>query len=90
MLGKAMTTFVRVAHRKGWEVEVVRAGQPVEVETLNSREAALARAASLQPDWIEVGDIVGLGTDSQHHAWSTLRRRSDGSYAASDLHWAGR
>ncbi len=85
-----MPTFVRVAHRQGWEVEVVRAGQPVETEILASREEALGLAESMAPDWIEVGDIVGLGTAEQHHSWTTLRRRPDGSYAPSGLHWGER
>lgn len=84
-----MPVFVRIAHRKGWEVEVVRAGEPPAVETFESREAALAKAESIAPDWIEVGDIVGLGTESQHHRWSTLRRSADGTYLASGLRWGG-
>jgi hypothetical protein len=87
-LGEA--TFVRIAHRQGWEVQVVRTGEPVETEIHPTREAALARAVAMQPDWIEIGDIVGLGTESQHHSWSTLRRRSDGSYGPSELRWGGR
>jgi len=85
-----MPKFVRVAHRQGWEVELVQAGQRVEIEILASREDALSRAESLAPDWIEVGDIVGLGTAEQHHTWTTLQRRPDGSYAVSDLHWGQR
>jgi hypothetical protein len=85
-----MPTFVRVAHRQGWEVGVVRAGQRVESEIFASREEALSRAESMSPDWIEVGDIVGLGTADQHHSWTTLRRRPDGSYAPSGLRWGQR
>jgi hypothetical protein len=84
-----MPLFVRVVHRQGWEVEVVRADQQVETEILASREEALSRAESIAPDWIEVGDIVGLGTAEQHHSWTTLRRRPDGSYGQSGLHWGG-
>jgi hypothetical protein len=82
--------FVRVAHRQGWDVEVVGGAGEVAVETLPSRVAALDRARSLEPDWIEVGDIVGLGTESQHHSWTTLRRRPDGTYAPSGLRWGGK
>jgi hypothetical protein len=85
-----MPVFVRVVHRQGWEVELVQAGQRVEKEILASREEALSLAESMAPDWIEVGDIVGLGTADQHHSWTTLRRGRDGSYAASDLHWGER
>ena len=83
-------TFVRIAHRQGWVVEVVRAGGVVESDTLASREEALAFAESLAPDWIEIGDIVGLGTPAQQHSWSTLRRRPDGSYLPSALRWRGK
>ena len=79
--------FVRVVQRQGWEVELVQAGQRVETEILGSRHEALGHAESMAPDWIEVGDIVGLGTADQHHSWTTLRRRPDGAYAPSGLHW---
>jgi len=82
-----MPKFVRVVHRQGWEVELVRAGQPVESEVLASREDALSRAESMAPEWIEVGDIVCLGTVDQHHSWTTLRRSPDGSYGVSGLRW---
>jgi hypothetical protein len=82
-----MLTFVRVSHRHGWQVEVVRSADLVKSETLASREEALAYAESLDPDWIEVGDIIGLGTPAQQHAWTTLRRRADGTYAPSELRW---
>ena len=85
-----MPTFVRVAHRQGWEVEVVRGGEAVETATLGSRDEALSYAESMRPDWIEVGDIAGLGTPGQHHTWTTLQRQPDGSYAASALRWGGR
>ena len=82
--------FVRVAHRHGWEVEVVKPGHPVEKEALASREEALAYAESMEPSWIEVGDIIGLGTPVQRHSWTTLHRQADGSYAPSALHWGVR
>jgi hypothetical protein len=86
-----MTGFVRVANRQGWEVEVVGAAGVVESKTLASRDEALAYAESLDPEWIEVGDIVGLDTPAQQHSWTTLRRTKNGSYAASQLRWqAGR
>lgn len=85
-----MATFVRVAQRQGWDVELVTAGRQVETHTLASREEALALAEALAPDWIEVGEIEGLGTPGQRHAWSTLRRGPDGRYAASELRWGGR
>ena len=80
--------FVRVAHRHGWEVEIVQSARLVESESLASREEALAYAKSLGPDWIEVGDIIGLGTSAQQHSWTTLRRRPDGSYEPSPLRMA--
>jgi hypothetical protein len=83
-----MPKFVRVVHRQAWEVELVKAGLRAETEILASREEALSLAESMAPDWIEVGDIVGLGTAEQHHSWTTLRRLPDGSYAVSALHWA--
>ncbi len=79
--------FVRVAHRHGWEVEVVKDGGVVDSVVRASRPEALEYAASLSPDWIEIGDIVGLDTPAQHHEWTTLRRLPDGSYAASPLMW---
>lgn len=85
-----MATFVRVVHRHGWQVEVVGDLGAVDSFTCSSREEALRRAKSLAPDWIEVGDIVGLDTPDQHHAWTTLRRRADGSYALSPLKWQTR
>ena len=69
---------------------MVKLGQPVEKAVLASREEALAYAESMEPDWIEVGDIVGLGTSAQHHSWTTLHRQADGSYAQSALRWGGR
>jgi hypothetical protein len=82
-----MTGFVRVANRHGWEVEVVGTTGVVESKTLASRSEALAYAESLEPDWIEIGDITGLDTPAQQHSWTTLRRRKDGSYAPSLLRW---
>lgn len=82
--------FVRVAHRRGWDVEQIGQAGAVQTDTVATREEALALARSLNPDWIEVGDIVGLGTDSQQHSWTTLRRGPDGSYAPSGLRWGGK
>lgn len=82
-----MPIFVRVAHRHDWEIELVRNAGVVETATRGSREDALEYAMSLEPDWIEVGDIVALDTPQQHHAWTTLRRRPDGTYAPSALKW---
>lgn len=85
-----MPTFVRVAHRQGWEVEVISGTQLLDSSICNTREEALDRAMSLAPDWIEVGDIVALDTEDQHHEWTTLRREADGSYAPSPLKWQRR
>jgi hypothetical protein len=85
-----MPTFVRVAHRQGWEVEVISGAKLVESSIHKTRHEALEHAMSLVPDWIEVGDIVGLDTEDQHHDWTTLRRQSDGSYAPSALKWQRR
>lgn len=82
--------FVRVAHRRGWDVEQIGQAGAVQTDTVATREEALALARSLNPDWIEVGDIVGLGTDSQQHSWTTLRRGPGGSYAPSGLRWGGK
>lgn len=82
--------FVRVAHRQGWDVEQVGEGGVVTTETLRSREEAVAYAESLSPDWIEIGDIAGLGTPEQRHSWTTLRRQPDGTYAPSGLRWGGK
>lgn len=81
--------FVRVVHRQGWQVEVVRDMGATESVTFATREDALEHAESLAPEWIEVGDIIGLDKPDQHHAWTTLRRRADGSYAPSPLKWQG-
>jgi len=78
---------VRVVNRRGWEVEVVGSGGVVESKTLASRDEALAYAESLEPDWIEIGDIVGLHKAAQQHSWTTLRRGDDGSYEPSLLRW---
>lgn len=85
-----MPTFVRVAHRQGWEVEVISGTKLIESSIHESRQEALVHAMSLVPDWIEVGDIVGLDTQDQHHDWTTLRRQPDGSYAPSALKWQRR
>jgi hypothetical protein len=82
--------FVRVVHRHGWQVETVRDAGVVESVTLASREDAIGYAESLAPEWIEVGDITGLDTPAQQHAWTTLRWRRDGSYATSALKWQAR
>jgi hypothetical protein len=82
--------FVRVVHRHGWQVETVRDAGVVESVTLASREDAIEYAESLAPEWIEVGDITGLDTPAQQHAWTTRRRRRDGSYATSALKWQAR
>ena len=83
--------FVRVVHRRGWDVEEV--GEKGEVASSNfaSKEQALEHACSLGPDWIEVGEVVYATSEApQHHRWTTLRRRPDGGYAASGLVWGGR
>jgi hypothetical protein len=82
--------FVRVVHRHGWQVETVRDAGVVESVTRTSRQDAIEYAESLAPEWIEVGDIIGLDTPAQQHAWTTLRRRTDGSYATSALKWQAR
>jgi hypothetical protein len=82
--------FVRVVHRHGWQVETVRDAGVVESVTHTSRQDAIEYAESLEPQWIEVGDITGLDTPAQQHAWTTLRRRADGSYATSALKWQAR
>jgi hypothetical protein len=79
--------FVRVANRHGWEVEVVGPAGVVKSTTLPSRQEALRYAESLEPEWIEVGDITGLDTPTQQHSWTTLQRQEDGSYAPSLLRW---
>lgn len=59
----------------------------VESKTFTSRDEALAYAESLEPDWIEIGEIVALDTPDQQHSWTTLRRGADGRYEASQLRW---
>jgi hypothetical protein len=82
--------FVRVVHRIGWDLEVVGEAGQVEKANFADRQAALDRAHHLQPEWIEVGEVVPAGDDvPQHHRWTTLRRQPDGSYQASPLNWAG-
>lgn len=78
---------MRVVNRHGWEVEVVGSAGSVESRTFAARDEALAYAESLEPDWIEIGDIVALGTPAQQHSWTTLRRGTDGSYETSRLKW---
>ena len=82
-----MPHFIRVAHRKGWQIEIFERERMVESTTVASRDEALGYAKSLNPDWIEVGDIANLDTPDQHHVWTTLRRQADGSYTASPLKW---
>jgi hypothetical protein len=78
---------VRVANRHGWEVELLGSAGVVESKTLASRDEALAYAESLEPDWIEIGDIVALDTPAQQHSWTTLRRGANGRYEKSQLRW---
>lgn len=85
-----MPIFVRVAHRQGWQVEVISGTKLVGSSIHGTKDEALNHAMSLGPDWIEVGDIVGLDTEDQHHEWTTLRREPDGSYAPSPLKWQRR
>jgi len=82
-----MQHFIRVAHRKGWEIEVFKGTEMVQSSTVGTKEEALRYAESLEPDWIEVGDIANLDAPDQHHVWTTLRRLPDGSYAPSPLRW---
>ena len=84
---RKVQTFVRVAHRQGWQVDKIEGKNIVESSIRNTRAQALAYAESLAPDWIEVGDIHGLDTPDQQHVWTTLRRQSDGTYAPSPLKW---
>ena len=79
--------FVRVANRHGWEVEIVGHAGVVRSQILASRDEALAYAQSLEPAWIEIGDVIGLDTPAQQHSWTTLRRGTNGSYAPSLLRW---
>ena len=83
--------FIRVVHRKGWDVEQV--GQEGEVQTHNfaGRDDALDFARTFEPEWIELGEVVPATAEApQHHRWTTLRRANDGSYVASGLAWGGR
>ena len=65
-------------------------GQEPETSNFPSREAALAHARSLEPEWIEVGEVVPASAHlPQHHRWTTLRRRADGAYAPAGLSWGG-
>lgn len=85
-----MPTFIRVAHRQGWQVDTLEGTNVVESSVLSTREDALEYAKSLAPDWIEVGDIRALDTPDQQHVWTTLRRQADGTYAPSPLKWQRR
>ena len=78
---------MRVANRHGWEVEVVGSAGAIESKTLASRDEALAYAESLEPEWIEIGDIVALDSPAQQHSWTTLRRGPNGRYETSPLRW---
>ncbi len=80
--------YLRVVHRRGWEVELVEEG---EKRSFGSREEAMAFARSLAPDWIELGELIPEREGvPQHHRWTTLRKRPDGSYSDSGLGWGGR
>jgi hypothetical protein len=79
--------FVRVVERESWEVELVEERR---VLTFPDRAEALGHAMAAAPEWIELGVVVDAAGDApRHHAWTTLRRRRDGSYAESGLGWAG-
>ena len=79
--------FVRVVQRRGWDVELVTAG---ETRNYPTREAAMEFALAQAPDWIEVGEVVAATSEApQHHRWTTLRRGPDGAYRASLLNWGG-
>ncbi|MGH7777836.1 MAG: hypothetical protein ACREPI_11770 [Candidatus Dormibacterales bacterium] len=79
--------FVRVVHRQGWDVEVVDRG---ETRNFGARREALSFAESLEPDWIEVGEVVAAVPGvPQHHRWTSLRRNAAGVYAESRLAWGG-
>ena len=82
-----VTQFVRVVNRHGWEVEVVGPAGAVQSQILASRDEALAYAQSLDPAWIEIGDVIALDTPAQQHSWTTLRRGTDGSYTPTLLRW---
>ena len=91
MLRYVAAVFVRVVHRVGWDVEVVREDGSVETENLPERDAALEHAKLLEPEWIELGEVVRQTDEApQHHRWKTLRRLPGGEYAESGLNWGGR
>jgi hypothetical protein len=84
--------FARVVQRQGWDVEVIESARQGEPETRNfaDRDAAIAYAESLAPDWIELGEVVFATADvPQHHRWTTLRRTGHGKYVRSALVWGG-
>ncbi len=90
MLRYFAAVFVRVVHRIGWDLEVVGTEGQIDTSNFADRQGALDRARDLQPDWIEVGEVVPAAGDvPQHHSWTTLRRQRDGSYQPSALNWAG-
>jgi hypothetical protein len=81
--------FIRVVHRRGWDVEVVEADR-IDKRNFPEREQALEFARSLGPEWIELGEVVAAGQDlPQHHRWTTLRRSAGGDYLRSGLNWGG-
>ncbi|MDQ6949713.1 MAG: hypothetical protein M3256_26580 [Actinomycetota bacterium] len=80
--------FVRVVQRQGWDLELVERQEKL---TFVSRKAAMNHARSLEPEWIELGEVVAATSQvPQHHIWATLRRQPDGSYERSGLAWGGR
>ena len=79
--------FVRVVHRQGWDVELVERG---ETRNFPAKRDALEFARSLEPEWIEIGEVVPAAPGlPQHHRWTSLRRSPDGAYAESRLAWGG-
>jgi hypothetical protein len=82
-----MPTFIRVAHRKGWQVDTIEGTNVVESSIWKTKAEALEHAKSLAPDWLEVGDIRGLDTPDQQHVWTMLRRQTDGTFVPSPLKW---
>ena len=83
-----MANFIRVVHRQGWDVE--RVGEESK-RNFPSRDEAMAFATGEAPDWIEVGEVVYETPEvPQHHRWSTLRRRPDGTYQETGLKWGGK
>ena len=80
--------FVRVVQREAWELELVERQEKLSFDT---REAALERARSHAPEWIELGEVAeASGGLPRRHVWTTFRRRPDGGYERSPLAWGGR